>query len=443
MLAKVVEQRGMGFIGRLAKRPGDGLRGTYDETARHITIRPAPIPSLNDAPSYTTLTETWTKDGASTQQAVTNYLLQTNQNRRKITITAPKRVERAFNIPTMPPINGMTGLSIRTKRGTETPATLYCRAAPLHGRKEVILLRDRLRLLRQTNFSRRRARISVTVTYYNQVTSERDYDFDGSMLREVRTQYQNDGYYSSIYNHIFNLPTIVETYKGDGVTRVARTDITYDQNAENLADTPDVNYHMDSYNPHAPSYWVEPYCEEYEYNTFECVKWGGGYCASGYVPSTAYRGLPTTVKSYANATSLDNNTAEIETRGYDITGNLIKSSKFCDPQTPCEHSMIAYTSATQYAYPQAVTRGSESDANKQVTVSTVYDYNTGMVYFRDRRQRARLEHELFYRLSPAADDHHAVSLRKRRLHDVFLRRCGTFGYRNSTRRRTISSPARM
>ena len=60
--------------------------------------------------------------------------------------------------------------------------------------------------------------------------------------------------------------------------------------------------------------------------------------------------------------------------------------------------MIAYTSATQYAYPQAVTRGSESDANKQVTVSTVYDYNTGMVN-RHRRQRARLEHELYADLS--------------------------------------------
>ena len=153
----------------------------------------SPIPSLNDAPSYTTLTETWTKDGASTQQAVTNYLLQTNQNPRKITITAPKRVKQEFNIPTMLLINGMTGLSIRTKPGTETPVTLYCRAAPLHGRKEVILLRDRLRLLRQTNFSRRRKDFSYG-GYYNQVTSERDYDFDGSMLREVRTQYQNDRY---------------------------------------------------------------------------------------------------------------------------------------------------------------------------------------------------------------------------------------------------------
>ena len=64
----------------------------------------------------------------------------------------------------------------------------------------------------------------------------------------------------------------------------------------------------------------------------------------------------------------------METRRYDITGNLVTASTSC-----CQQTSINYTSDTQYAYPQSQTRGS-SDPNSaiHVTTSATYDFNTGL-----------------------------------------------------------------
>ena len=67
-------------------------------------------------------------------------------------------------------------------------------------------------------------------------------------------------------------------------------------------------------------------------------------------------------------------TAAVETRSYDINGNMVKASTSC-----CQQTSYNYTAATKYAYPESQIRGSATDGLAQVTTSATYDFNTGLV----------------------------------------------------------------
>jgi RHS repeat-associated protein len=82
----------------------------------------------------------------------------------------------------------------------------------------------------------------------------------------------------------------------------------------------------------------------------------------------------TQIKQYADALSLDQDTAVVVTQTSDIAGNLRAQSFSC-----CEQTTITYTTNTQYAWPDSQTSGSPSDQTKQNTSSATYDYNTGLV----------------------------------------------------------------
>jgi RHS repeat-associated protein len=375
MIRKSVEQRGMSFSAGSLNEQGTVYQGAATKQELYNYPQYA-IAGLTDAPTYTTLTESWTKDGSNVETATTNYLVQMNSNPRKVTITAPnglKSVQYAHYAPNQW-YDGLMYLD-ETRNSNAGDALLQSSEVSW---QQGAYLSPRPAWVKQTNeFGQTTRKEYSYATTYNAVTSTRDYDYNNAMLREVRTQYATDANYG--YNHIFRLPAVVETYKGDGTTRVSRTEITYDEDAANLADTPGVINFSESYNPYAPQYWVESYCIEYDPYWGYCTQWGGGYYESAYQPGTGYRGLVTTIKSYADAAGLSSSTAEIETRRYDMTGNLIKASKYCDATTPCENLLTTYTSATQYAYPQSTTRGSESTASTQVVTSSVYDFNTGLL----------------------------------------------------------------
>ena len=67
-------------------------------------------------------------------------------------------------------------------------------------------------------------------------------------------------------------------------------------------------------------------------------------------------------------------TAVVDTRTYDVAGNLRVQSSSC-----CQQTTITCTTNTQYAWPESLTSGSPSDPAKQNTASATYDYNTGLV----------------------------------------------------------------
>ena len=216
---------------------------------------------------------------------------------------------------------------------------------------------------------------------YNQVVEVREKGYNNQLLRRTHTDYINttnyigtwvngSWYESAKGRHLYSLASAVKVYGPDDTTRVSRTEYQYD--GQYLADTPGVTHHWEASTPYAPIYqncyyqWNE-YTYSYDYVCDPA--W------SEYDPATDARGNVTNVKRYADAPNYGSDTnAIVETRTYDICGNLRVASTSC-----CAQTSFAYNVNTQYAWPVSVTRGSASDPTQQNTTSTVFDFNTGLV----------------------------------------------------------------
>ena len=390
MIAKVVEQRGMGFSAASLNDQGTVTQGLV--TRRETYNYPlSPDNSLTDAPSYTSMTESWTRDGTNFDSATTGYEVHQNSTPRTTTITLPngtKNTQYSYNYTNLPdsnPLKALDGLVYRDE--TYVTPTSILQSSTSTWEKGAY---DSPRPLRVEKTDERGQTTAAEFSYgsvYNQVTEARDYDYGGtSLLRATRTQYQNSPSYTGqqtisgyFGRHIFNLPLVVEAFAGDGVTRVSRTDYQYD--GQTLTARPDVVQHDPSFNPHAEAEgscyfdtdWSDPDCSGACHpDILGC----DGHCPQIYVcpydPATDYRGNVTQVTSYADAINLAG--AVIETRRYDITGNMVTASMSC-----CEQTSFNYTVDTQYAYPLSKTRGSATDPYAQVTTSATCDFNTGLV----------------------------------------------------------------
>jgi RHS repeat-associated protein len=365
MITKVVEQRAMSFSASSLNVQGTVTPGTMT----HQEVYAFQYAGLTDAPTYTSMTATWTRDGVNTDQAVTSYEVHQNTSPRTSAITLPngnKSVQYAYNAPGQfndglvyyDEMRDANNVLLQSNTATWEPGAY---GSPRPTRVDTTDERGQVT-----------AKAFSYGPVYNQVTETRNYGYGGqALLRATRTQYQNSSSYTS--RHIFSLPTVIEVYASDYYTRVSRTEYQYD--GQTLTDTPNVVMHDDAWNPYAPQEWVPEYCY-CDYN-----EWGycyqvcdPGYYISAYNPATDYRGNVTQVTTYANAETEPATGAIIETRRYDITGNMVTANTSC-----CQQTSISYTSATQYAYPMSKTRGS-SDPNSPVhmTNSATYDFNTGL-----------------------------------------------------------------
>jgi RHS repeat-associated protein len=381
MLAKVVEERSLGFSASSLTDMGSVWQGSVTRTETY-NYPLTPNYSLTDAPTYTTRIESWSRDGTNFDSATTTYEVHENDTPRMTIITLPnstKNKQLSFNAPGQ--FND--GLIYRDE-------TYVTESQPLQISKS-FWDPGAYGSARPTRVEKTDERGQTTATefsygsVYNQVTEVRDYDYGGtSLVRATRTTYQNSTNYTGSCNsygcygrHIFNLPLSNEIYASDNVTRVSRTDYQYD--GQPLSATPNVVMHDPAANPHAEEEgfcywdidWNDPDCTgncwDYNYNC-------DGYCNQiwicPYDSSTDYRGNVTQITSYADAAGLTG--AVTETRRYDVTGNIVKTSSSC-----CEQTTFNYTIDTQYAYAQSKTRGSATDAYAQVTTSATYDFNTG------------------------------------------------------------------
>ena len=372
MLAKVVEERGMGFSASSLTDMGtisDGQRSRTETYNYPLT----PNYSLTDAPSYTSMTETWTRDGTNNDSATTTYAVNENANPRSVIITYPngtKNKQLSYNAPGQ--FND--GLVYRDETyvtdGVILQSSQTTWAAGDYGssRPTRIEKTDERGQLTAAEFS--------YGSVYNQVTDMREYDYGGTaLLRSTRTTFQNSGLYTT-NRHIFNLPLTIDIYGADNVTRVSRTEYQYD--GQPLTAAPSVIQHDQAYNPNADA---EGFCYwDYDWNDPDCTGscWDyncDGYCPQYYVcpydSSTDYRGNVTQVTTYADAVNLTGST--VETRRYDVTGNLVTTTTAC-----CNQSTLTFTINTQFAYPESKTRGSASDPYAQVKTSATYDFNTGL-----------------------------------------------------------------
>lgn len=82
----------------------------------------------------------------------------------------------------------------------------------------------------------------------------------------------------------------------------------------------------------------------------------------------------TTVKRYANAATLDEATAVVETRAYDACGNVVTLATAC-----CKQTSFEFNAGTRYAWPTVIRRGSPTDTTKQNVTDYGYDLNTGLL----------------------------------------------------------------
>jgi RHS repeat-associated protein len=369
MLAKVVEQRGMGFSGAPLNEQGTVTQGSL--THRDTYSYPlTPNGSLTDAPTYSSLVQEWTRDGTNLDSATTSYLVDQISTPRTTTITLPngiKNKQYSYNythLPDTDPLKALDGLVYQDETYV-TPGNNLQSGTSTWEKGAY----DSPRPLRVTKTNELGQTTATEFSYggsYNQVIEIRDYDYTGALLRYTRSQYENGTNYTS--RHIFNLPLNVEVFDANNV-RVSRTEYQYD--GQTLTNTPGVVHHLATHNPHAPTEmvwdcWPLPHnpdieiCEERPVNP--------------YNPATAYRGNLTQIKSYADALNLAG--AVTETRGYDITGNMVTASTTC-----CEQTTFTYTVNTQYAYAEAQTRGSATDPYAQVTTTAFYDFDTGLTLF--------------------------------------------------------------
>lgn len=371
MLAKVVEQRGMTFSASSLTDMGSVSQGQTTRTETYNYPLTADN-SLTDAPTYTSMTESWTRDGTNFDSATTGYEVHENSTPRTVTITLPNgTTSKQYSYNHSGDYDDGLVYSDETRDSNSTllqsSSTTWGEGAYGSPRPNRVEKTDERGQTTAAEFS--------YGSSYNQVIEVRDFDYGGStLLRATRTEYQNSSNYTGfatsfgyVGRHIFNLPLNVEVYDSDTTTRLSRTEYQYD--GQTLTDTPNVVMHDDTHNPNAPQYEVCD-CNQWDEWQINCLQWNC-YWRSDYNPATVYRGNVTQVTSYADAANLTG--AMTETRRYDITGNLVTASTSC-----CEQTSFDYTSDTQYAYPQSKTRGSATDAYAQVTISGTYDFNTGL-----------------------------------------------------------------
>jgi RHS repeat-associated protein len=380
-IAKVVQQKGMTFSSTGLNDMGTVTAGTMTTQSVYTWVT---TPS-SEPPTYTSVSETWASMDSGA--AVTTYLLTpTNTSPRVTTITLPngaKSVQYSHNAPNQ--FND--GLIFKDEIYDTDGTTLLSRSEVTWVQGDYQSPRPTVMKVTTRQGGGSYVTTGTEFTYapapsFNQATEVRNYDYGyvqggtgNTLLRKTVTEYENSTNYTN--RHIFNLPKTVTVYAADGLTRVSRTEYTYDTGT--LLNTPNVVQHSDEYNPYAPvitqpGHYITqcsgcPPCS--------CVPvWIPESTYSAYKPATNYRGNVTQVKTYADAAALTETTAVVETNTYDINGNTVTASASC-----CDQTKFNYTSATKYAYPESQTRGSATDQFAQVTTSAVYDFNTGLVRF--------------------------------------------------------------
>ncbi|HKX29735.1 MAG TPA: RHS repeat-associated core domain-containing protein [Blastocatellia bacterium] len=367
MIRKVGERRGMtcaagggdcAGTGALTQQPTIGAGSmSQEQTYSHPTSPGYSYPHisglLTEPPTFISRTDNWAARDTSSAP-VTSYAMVDNGTTRTMTITRPDGV-RSQQISNDDPNSVYYGMVTEDATYPDASST-----TPLSRSTTTWEIGDygSARPLRTDAYDERGQQTYTTYTYgiYNQVTEIRQFGYGNNLLKRVHNEYENgEAYRGSLINsgtlwwhdggslfggpqwsgpHLFNLLKVTETYASNDLTREARTEQQYDQNPP-LQDTPGVTQH-DS----APD----------------------------------QRGNLTSIKQYANAATLDSNTAITETRYYDVCGNAIKLVTDC-----CDQTTLQFTSTTQYTYPDSTTRGSATEASKQNVTSAVYDFNTGLV----------------------------------------------------------------
>ena len=374
MIAKLIFERGMGWTGA-PNTQGTVSRGTAINRTEEYNFPMTATSTLTDAPTYTTYGDTWDKMDV-TGPVETSYSKSTSGGNETITITRPdgsteKQITNSSGFYFENQILSGTDLLSKTK-------TYFATGAYNSIRPTRIDRTDSLGQMAKTDF-----------TYgstYNQVATQKEYNYGETLYRETRFTYENSWEYTN--RHIFNLVKSVDTYNASNV-RLSRKEFQLDNNAivnptanHGLTAAPDVVQHDETSDAHTTStvlvdgenctYWMLVDFGPYGEPIYECIEWEQ-VPVSAYDPYSVYRGNVTRATTYVNAASLG--TPIHNDFEYDVTGNQRVASTSC-----CEETSTEYTLDTQYSQPESITRGASSTSSPlRLSQTMAYDENTGVI----------------------------------------------------------------
>ena len=382
MIAKVISQRGMSWSGSPGTQ-GTVTQGTTNRTETYNFDMTANS-SLTDAPAYTTYVESW--DRNDTGSATTNYSVSYSSGIQEIMITRPDGVRNKQTSVVNPGVyddgsfvqneviqpSGV-GSAVLSKSKTFLASGAWGTSRPTK-----IEATDELNQTTTTEFT--------YGTNYNQVTEVLEKNYSNSLYRKTVNTYENSSNYTN--RHIFNLVKSTEVLDSSSV-RLSKVEYEYD--TQTLMNTSGVIMHDNTHNPYTSETVDGPTCINGQLNSWVCGgdgQWAYDpdigdwiecyyvYCydyeqISVYNSANAYRGNVTKVKTYTNASALSGAIEYDYT--YDITGNQRTASADC-----CQQIATTYTSTTQYALPDSITKGHPSNASYQISASATYDFNTSV-----------------------------------------------------------------
>jgi RHS repeat-associated protein len=317
--------------------------------------------ALTDTPTYTEMTEEWAGRATPTPP-VTKYSVADIASIKRTTIVRPDgvRIEQDINNTSGSIYNGLL-VEDRTYPDEFSSTVIHrstvswYRDNPSNDATNLFPSYCSPRPTRTEVYDDRGQMTATEYGYgpsYNQVQNKTEYGYGGfNRLHRVYTEYQNDISYRGTWinrgtlvsdggtspswsgPHLFNLVLEQSIYAPDDVTRVAHVRTRYDE--------------------------------------LGLVTRSGAGQLDG---APAQRGNVTTIKRYANAASLDEATAVLETRFYDNCGNVITLASSC-----CEQTRYEYNVDSQYAWPTVIRRGSQGNPDSQNVVDFGIDFNTGLV----------------------------------------------------------------
>lgn len=357
---------------------------------------------LTDAPTYTQLTERW--DGRDVaEDVVTSYSINESDLHwdgfnlspsRTITVTQPTGIiSKQYTYRSGLWNDGLVFADETIVNNVTIASSLVAWEQALPGEISYGTPRPNWVEATDENGHKVKTDYSYGSGKFNQVTSACDYDNAQALLRCSTSTYENGSAYIGQFNsngiytsgrHIFNLTTSTAILNPSG-TRASYNEYEYDNySSQPFTDTPGVIQHLESHNKFSTATQDGPTCLHWGpyYDCLlpdrcrDCEEWEQ---VPVYDPATDKRGNVTKVTTYADAQNLTG--PIVETRGYDITGNVVTLSSAC-----CEQTTILYEDPstlendTQYAYPVSQTRGS-SDPNSphRITTSARYDFDTGLL----------------------------------------------------------------
>ncbi|MGE3467132.1 MAG: hypothetical protein AB7J13_09375, partial [Pyrinomonadaceae bacterium] len=382
MIAKVISQRGMSSSGT-SSTEGSATGGTMSTQDVYNYPMDATGGALSDAPTYTTLTQTW--DSTDTSPAVTTYAKTTSGGDEVMTVTLPNGSKSKQTSEINPGFYD-DGMWFKTEIQNSSSVTLDT--------TEIQMAQGDYSSMRPTQIVHTDEKSQVQKTeftygsYFNQVASQKEYNYGASsptLYREKRYTYENGAAYISPTNypsstHIFNLVKTEEEYDGAG-NRLTRTEYTYD--GATLLQTTGMTHHLYWYDPYTTETVNGDYCEIWSHNgcTYEgqkiepniecwCEQWEQ---VSAFNSATAYRGNLTSVTTYDTVTSSTLSGAITHDYTYDILGNQRTATTNC-----CQQISTDYSTSTQFSQPDSVTRGSSNPSSPEdrITESYSYDSNT-------------------------------------------------------------------